>query len=100
MEDYRKCKKCGDIKSLDNFYNNQYYCKNCQKEYSKYRNTLEKQDNILVIGDLHLPFLREGYLEFCREMKEKHKCNKIIQIGDILDFHYSSYFNFTFLQNI
>lgn len=50
-----------------------------------------KKENILVIGDLHAPFLRKGYLDFCIEIYKKHKCNKVILIGDIIDNHYTSF---------
>lgn len=48
-------------------------------------------DNVLVIGDLHLPFELDGYLEFCIEQQRRFNCGKIVFIGDILDNHYSSY---------
>lgn len=47
--------------------------------------------NVLIIGDLHEPFTREGYREFCIEMKNKHNCETIVFIGDILDGHYTSF---------
>ena len=46
---------------------------------------------ILVIGDTHLPFCREGYLEFCKDAYEYYNCNKVIHIGDVVDNHYSSF---------
>jgi metallophosphoesterase superfamily enzyme len=45
----------------------------------------------LVVGDLHAPFILEGYLDFCLKIYEKHNCNKVIFIGDIIDNHFSSY---------
>jgi hypothetical protein len=44
-------------------------------------------DNVLVIGDLHAPFIRKGYLEFCREEQEKWDCGTVIFIGDSIDGH-------------
>ncbi len=44
-------------------------------------------DNVLVIGDLHSPWILTGYLEFCRNLQEKYNCQKVIFIGDILDAH-------------
>ena len=61
------------------------------------KRTLEKIDsevpveNILVIGDLHCPFEKEGYLEFCKEQYDRFNCNKVVFIGDIIDNHYTSY---------
>ena len=49
------------------------------------------EKNILVIGDLHEPFTKSGYLEFCREQQEIHNCGTIIFIGDLIDNHFSSY---------
>ena len=53
--------------------------------------------NVLVIGDLHAPFIKgqcndgESYLEHCLEMYAKYNCNQVIQIGDCIDSHYSSF---------
>ena len=47
--------------------------------------------NILVIGDLHAPFIREGYLEFCKEIYLKYQCTDIVFTGDLLDSHFSSF---------
>lgn len=51
----------------------------------------EKLNNTLVIGDLHAPFVKEGYLEFCKEIYLRWRCNRVVLIGDIIDNHYSSY---------
>ena len=50
-----------------------------------------KNKNILVIGDLHAPFIREGYLEFCKEIYLKYQCTDVVFIGDIMDQHFSSF---------
>ncbi len=55
------------------------------------RNRKEKVNRVLVIPDLHAPFVKEGSLQFCVDMYKKHKCNKVVFIGDILDNHYSSF---------
>jgi len=49
------------------------------------------ENNILVVGDLHLPFTHPKYLEFCKQQYRKWKCNQVVFIGDIADFHYSSF---------
>ena len=46
---------------------------------------------VLVIGDIHEPFARPGYLEFCRQVQEIKNCGTVVFIGDIIDNHYSSY---------
>ena len=54
--------------------------------------SLKKNERrILCIGDLHCPLELDGYLEFCVETYEKHYCNQVVFIGDIIDNHYSSY---------
>jgi len=47
--------------------------------------------NVLVIGDLHLPFSLNGYLEHCKKTYIKYNCNEVVFIGDIIDNHASSY---------
>jgi predicted phosphodiesterase len=80
------------------------------KEYNKYQlnekevallgnlrnnGTMKEQTNeenrVLVIGDLHEPFVLEGYLQFCQEIYSKYECNRVVYIGDIIDNHYSSF---------
>lgn len=48
-------------------------------------------NNVLVIGDTHLPFVRKGYLEHCMEVQRRFNCGTVVHIGDLLDNHYSSY---------
>lgn len=48
-------------------------------------------DNVVIIGDTHLPFDKEGYLEFCRDVQEAFNCGTVVQIGDLVDYHASSY---------
>ncbi len=46
---------------------------------------------ILIIGDVHEPCTRSGYLEFCQDLQKKHKCNIVIFIGDVVDNHAISF---------
>jgi len=46
---------------------------------------------VLCVGDLHLPFTLDGYLEFCVDIYNKWECDKVVFIGDIVDNHYVSY---------
>jgi predicted phosphodiesterase len=48
-------------------------------------------DNVLVIGDPHEPFTKEGYLEFCRKIQEEYDCGTVVHIGDAVDNHAVSY---------
>ena len=51
----------------------------------------ERKRNVLVIGDLHAPFTKVGYLDFCKSMYVKYKCTDVVFLGDILDCHFSSF---------
>jgi len=46
---------------------------------------------VLVPGDLHAPAIRAGYLEFVLDVQEKFKTNRTVQIGDVADFHNTSF---------
>ena len=48
-------------------------------------------NNVLVIGDPHEPFTKEGYLEFCRKIQEDYDCGTVVHIGDAVDNHAVSY---------
>ena len=47
--------------------------------------------NTLIIGDLHCPFERDGYLEFCKRIHDYYKCLRVVMIGDLVDNHAISY---------
>lgn len=51
---------------------------------SKWRN--EHGNRVLVIGDIHEPCGREGYLEFCKAIEKKYKTNQTVFVGDIVDW--------------
>ncbi len=40
----------------------------------------------LVIGDLHSPCTRKGYSHFCQDLYKEWDCNKVIFIGDVVDW--------------
>lgn len=61
------------------------------KAIEVFKKALKVKKNVLVIGDLHLPFTLDGYLEHCIETYYKHNCNEVVFIGDIIDNHASSY---------
>lgn len=42
-------------------------------------------ENVLIIGDTHMPFDRPGYLEFTREIQERFDCGTVVHIGDEVD---------------
>ena len=47
--------------------------------------------NKLIIGDLHAPFIKDGYLSHCRKIYKRFNCTSVHCTGDILDNHYSSF---------
>lgn len=46
---------------------------------------------ILLIGDLHLPFTHPKYLAFCKSVKKRYKCDKVMFTGDIYEHNSISY---------
>jgi hypothetical protein len=49
------------------------------------------KDNVLVIGDPHIPFELDGYLDFCLSVQKKYSCGTVVIIGDLVDNHSISY---------
>lgn len=68
---------------------NDFYSKLYKDKLKPYLNG--NPNNVLVIGDTHEPFSKEGYLEFCREQQEKYNCGTVVHIGDLVDNHAVSY---------
>ena len=56
-----------------------------------YDNLIKEERRILVVGDIHAPFVLQGYLEFCQDIYARFNLNQVVFIGDILDNHYASY---------
>jgi len=48
--------------------------------------------NVLIIGDVHVPFDLPGYLEFCVEQYKRWNCTWVIFSGDLVDFYNFSRF--------
>ena len=44
-----------------------------------------------IIGDTHLPYELEGYMDFCTDMFEQWDVDTVIHIGDFLDHHALSF---------
>ena len=57
-------------------------------EYNAYLDWKKANDNVLIIGDLHTPFAKEGYLDHCKRIRDKYKCETVVLIGDITDQHF------------
>jgi len=51
----------------------------------------KKTHRVGIIGDSHLPYEKEGYLEFCQEQFELWDCDTIVHIGDLIDHHALSF---------
>jgi len=46
---------------------------------------------VLVVGDVHEPCSHPGYLSFCRDLRDRHKCDQIMFIGDVVDWQAISF---------
>ena len=41
---------------------------------------------VLVVGDVHEPVARLGYMRFCKDLYKEWDCDKVVLIGDIVDW--------------
>lgn len=41
---------------------------------------------VLAIGDVHCPAMKEGYAEFCYDIAQQWECDRVVLIGDVLDW--------------
>ena len=46
-----------------------------------------KNKRILVISDMHIPYHHKDSIKFLSEIKRKFKPDRIVNIGDLVDFH-------------
>jgi len=42
---------------------------------------------VLCFGDVHIPFIRKGYIDFLKKTYKKYKCDKVVCVGDLFDLH-------------
>ena len=56
-----------------------------------------KNKRILVISDMHIPYHHKDSIKFLKEIKKEFKPDKIINIGDSVDFHAISTVSYTHL---
>lgn len=42
---------------------------------------------VLVVGDVHAPCTKAGYMEFCRDIYDAWDCDTVVFIGDLIDWH-------------
>jgi len=59
--------------------------------FNKLKPTKENKSRVLVIADLHCPWDHDDYLEHCKKVYREQKCNKVVFIGDVVDFASLSY---------
>lgn len=43
--------------------------------------------SVLVFGDTHEPYSKDGYIDFLKSVSKKYKCNHFVHLGDMVDFH-------------
>ena len=43
--------------------------------------------NVLAIGDTHCPAMLEGYVDFLRDIYQRWGCDRVVHIGDVVDWH-------------
>jgi hypothetical protein len=43
--------------------------------------------NVLVIGDTHCPAMLEAYPDFLESIYKSWNCDRVVHIGDLVDFH-------------
>lgn len=49
------------------------------------RDDLSNDNRILVISDLHAPFIHPQALQHCKDTYNKYECNGVVIIGDVID---------------
>lgn len=45
----------------------------------------------LVVGDIHEPVSHPGYVAFCSSLYDRHKCDSVVFIGDVVDWQAVSF---------
>lgn len=62
-----------------------------ESEFKKEKTQSFDKNNVLIIGDTHEPFCKEGYLEHCLKVQKEYNCGTVVHIGDLVDNHAVSY---------
>lgn len=60
-------------------------------EHLKKRREYSPDRKILVIGDTHIPFELDGYIDWLKTISDKYQATDVVHIGDLIDNHFSSY---------
>jgi predicted phosphodiesterase len=48
---------------------------------------MSKKNKVLVIGDTHMPAMHSRYISFLKKIYKKHGCNRVVHIGDLVDWN-------------
>ena len=48
-------------------------------------------ERVLVISDTHCPAMHHGYIDFLVSIFHKHKCTRVVHIGDLVDWNAISF---------
>lgn len=46
---------------------------------------------VLVFSCTHAPAMHPGFIRFLKNIDRKHRCNKVVMLGDLVDWHAISY---------
>ena len=46
---------------------------------------------VLCIGDTHAPAMHPGYIGFLKGVQKKYRCNRVVHIGDLVDWNAISF---------
>lgn len=60
----------------------------------RYKTTVpaaEGTERVLVISDTHCPAMHSGYVDFLTSIYHKHKCTRVVHIGDLVDWNAISF---------
>jgi len=60
-------------------------------EPRRYRQAADGPSRCGIIGDTHLPYELDGYLDFCVETFDKYGVDTVVHIGDMFDNHSLSF---------
>lgn len=55
------------------------------------RKTTTGKSKVLIIGDTHAPAMHKNYIEFLLDIQSKHKCDRVVHIGDLVDWNAISF---------
>ena len=78
-------------RSVRAVYNELYGTDDASKLTPIISNKLTGMGTVLVVPDLHAPWIHKDALEFCKAQYVAHECSAVVFIGDLLDGHAISY---------